>query len=136
MTIVKVQQGILLAGAVALGVLAWRSTRDTNEFEDHSVALDSKEAKVALAVLKQLAQSTNHIEACLSPKANPMVRRQVLQRAIQMRQAKEIKLKKAAWRRSYLSVDVACPAAKDPGATLHFYLVKNDQGELKLIGAP
>ena len=132
----KTRHGMLLAATVVLGLLMWRSGRDANVYEDRAVALDSQEAKAALAMLQKMVESTNHIESCLSAKANPMVRQKVLQSAVQLARADKVELKEASWRQAYLSVAVACPTPADPEATLHFYLTDNDKGELKLIGAP
>ena len=125
---------MILAGVVVLGLIMWRSGKDINEYEDRVVDLNSKEAKAALAVLRLLAKSTNHIETCLSLKANPMVRQKVFQHAVQLSRVKKMELKEAFWRQDYLSVAVACPTPSEPEAILHFYLVKNAQGGVQLVG--
>ena len=74
----RTQLIIIAVAVVVVGVTVFTRPKD-NEFADRDVALDSKEAKAALAIIEKLAESTNHLAANLSAEAPPMARQQLLQ---------------------------------------------------------
>jgi hypothetical protein len=125
----RTQLIIIVVVIVAIAVTLFMWPKD-NEFADREVALDSSEAKAALAIIEKLAESTNHLAANLSAEAPPVARQQLLQLSQKLTQAANVKLKKVAWRGEYLSVAVTC----SPAAEHWFYLAEDEAGQLKLLG--
>ena len=106
-----------------------------DEYTEREVALDSKEAQVALAMFRQLAESTNHLAQCLSPKANPIAKRMLHQRARQLSESTEVTLKQAAWSGEYFRVEIL-GVTKAGDTNSHWFLLNEDEGgELRLMGA-
>ncbi|MDG1833178.1 MAG: hypothetical protein P8J63_08130, partial [Verrucomicrobiota bacterium] len=103
----RTQLIIIFVGVIAVGVSVFTGSKD-NEFADHEVALDSSEAKAALAIFEKLAESTNHLAASLSADAPPIARQKLLKFAHHLAQADTVKLKEVSWRGEYLSVAVTC----------------------------
>lgn len=105
-----------------------------SEFTEREVELDSKEAKAALAMFRQLAESTNHLAQFLSPKANPIAKRMLHQRARQISESTEVTLKQAAWSGDFLRVEIL--GVTKAGATnSHWFLLTEDEGgKLRLMG--
>ena len=120
---------LLVVSVVVVGISVFTGSID-NEFADHEVALDSSEAKAALAIIKKLAESTNHLAAHLSADAPPMARQQLLQLSQKLIQANTVKLNEVSWRGEYLSVAVSC----SPAGEHWFYLAEDKAGQLKLLG--
>ncbi|MBC8326057.1 MAG: hypothetical protein H8E27_10575 [Verrucomicrobia subdivision 3 bacterium] len=120
---------IIAVAVVVVGVTLFTRPKD-NEFADRDVALDSDEAKAALAIIEKLAESTNYLAANLSAEAPPMARQQLLQLSQKLTQAANVKLKRVSWRGEYLSVAVTC----SPATEHWFYLAEDDDGQLKLLG--
>ena len=125
----RTQLIIIFMGVVAVGVSVFTGSEDKG-FADREVALDSSEAKAALAIFEKLAESTNHLAANLSTDAPPIARQKLLQFAQQLTQADTVKLKEVSWRGEYLSVAVTCW----PAAEHWFYLAEDEAGQLKLLG--
>ena len=125
----RTQLIIIVVAVVAVGVTLFTRPKG-NEFADRDVALDSAEAKSALAIIEQLTEYTNHLSAHLSADSPPMARQQLLQFAQQLTQATNVKLKEISWRGDYLSVGMSCSTA-----TEHWiYLAEDKAGQLKLLG--
>ena len=120
---------LLVVSVVVVGISVFTGPKD-NEFADREVALDSSEAKAALAIIEKLAESTNHLAAHLSADAPPMARQQLLQLSQKLIQANTVKLKEVSWRGEYLSVAVSC----SPAGEHWFYLAEDKAGQLKLLG--
>ena len=120
---------IIFVGVIAIGVSVFTGSKD-NEFADREVALDSREAKAALAIVENLAESTNHLAANLSADAPPIARQMLLQISQQLTQSGAVELKEVSWRGEYLSVAVTC----SPAAEHWFYLAEDEAGQLKLLG--
>ena len=120
---------LLVVSVVAVSISVFTGPKD-NEFADREVALDSIEAKAALAIIEKLAESTNHLAAHLSADAPPMARQQLLQLSQKLIQANTVKLNEVSWRGEYLSVAVSC----SPAGEHWFYLAEDKAGQLKLLG--
>ena len=120
---------LLVVSVVAVSISVFTGPKD-NEFADREVALDSIEAKAALAIIEKLAESTNHLAAHLSADAPPMARQQLLQLSQKLIQANTVKLKEVSWRGEYLSVAVSC----SPAGEYWFYLAEDKARQLKLLG--
>ena len=120
---------LLVVSVVAVSISVFTGPKD-NEFADREVALDSSEAKAALAIIEKLAESTNHLAAHLSADAPPMARQQLLQLSQKLIQANTVKLNEVSWRGEYLSVAVSC----SPAGEHWFYLAEDKAGQLKLLG--
>ncbi len=102
---------------------------DENEYAERPMALDSAEAKAALAIFEQLTQSTNALSEVISPKANPMVQQRLLRSAAQIQTAGTVELINAHWTGNYLKVQIQ--AAEES----HWFTLEqaSDDG-LKLLG--
>ncbi|MDE2680671.1 MAG: hypothetical protein OSB29_04825 [Verrucomicrobiota bacterium] len=120
---------LLVVSVVAVSISVFTGPKD-NEFADREVALDSSEAKAALAIIEKLAESTNHLAAHLSADAPPMARQQLLQLSQKLIQANTVKLNEVSWRGEYLSVAVSC----SPAGEHWFYLAEDKARQLKLLG--
>ena len=125
---------ILILVAVVLSGLVWLVTNQGNEYEERDARLDSSEAKEALAMMRQLAKSTNYLANCMPAQISPMAKHEVHKKAVQMAQAKSIELTGATWKGQYLSVGVACRADDDETTAHYFYLKPGEEGELELVG--
>ena len=127
-------QIILIAGALAgIGIFSYLRQGD-DEHTEREVALDSKEAKAALAMFRQLAESTNHLAQCLSPKANPIAKRMLHQRARQLSESTEVTLKQAAWSGEYFRVEILGVTKTGSTNSHWFMLTEGEDGELRLMG--
>ena len=105
-----------------------------DEYTEREVALDSKEARAALAMFRQLAESTNHLPQFLSPKASPIAKRMLHQRARQLSESTEITLKQAAWSGDFFRVEIL-GVTKAGDTNSHWFLLAEDEGgELRLMG--
>ena len=100
-----------------------------NEYAERPMALDSAEAKAALAIFEQLTQSTNALTEVISPKANPMVQQRLLRSANQHKTAGSVELTSAHWTGDYLKIQIQ--AAEES----HWFTLEQvaDAG-LKLLG--
>ena len=127
-------QIILIAVAVA-GLTLYGFLREGgNEHAEREVGLDSKEAQAALAMFRQLSESTNYLAQFLSPKANPIAKRMLHQRARQLSESTEVTLKQAAWFGEYLRVEIL-GVTKAGDTNSHWFLLTEDEGgRLRLMG--
>ena len=125
---------ILILVAVVLSGLVWLVTNQGNEYEERDARLDSSEAKEALAMMRQLAKSTNYLANCMPAQTSPMAKHEVYKKAVQLAQAKSIELTGATWKGQYLSVGVACRVHGDRSTAHHFYLKPSEDGKLELVG--
>lgn len=119
---------IILATVAAIGVSGYLRS-DKNEYSEREVGLDSPEAKAALAIVEKLAQSTNYLAQCISPKASPAVQKQLIRSAIQLREAEEALLTEVQWTGDYLKIQV-----RARGNIHCFTLDPEVEGGLKLLG--
>lgn len=120
----------ILLGVAVVGVAVFGFMRsDENEYAERPMALDSAEAKAALAIFEQLTQSTNALSEVISPKANPMVQQRLLRSAAQIQTAGTVELINAHWTGNYLKVQIQ--AAEES----HWFTLEqaSDDG-LKLLG--
>ncbi len=126
---------LIITGLAVAGWQLWPTAKDApNKYEPQPVALDSDEATGALALLSRVAESTNQLDQCMSPKAPPMARMEVLKWASRTGKSAKLKLKEAAWRDNYLSVGVKCTDQKTNPKTHFFFMAKSPEGKLQLIG--
>ena len=120
----------ILLGIAVVGVAVFGFMRsDENEYAERPMALDSAEAKAALAIFEQLTQSTNALSEVISPKANPMVQQRLLRSAARIQTAGTVELINAHWTGNYLKVQIQ--AAEES----HWFTLEqaSDDG-LKLLG--
>ena len=125
----RTQLIIIIVAVVAVGATLLTRPKG-NEFADRNVALDSREAKAALEIIENLAESTNHLSAHLSADAPSIAQQKLLQISKQLTQATDVKLKEVSWRDEYLSVAITC----SPEGEHWFYLAEDKAGQLKLLG--
>ena len=105
-----------------------------DEYTEREVALDSKEVRVALAMFRQLAESTNHLAQFLSPKVSPIAKRMLHQCARKLSESTEITLKQAAWSGDFFRVEIL-GVTKAGDTNSHWFLLAEDEGgELRLMG--
>ena len=124
---------IILAAVPAIGVFGYlRSGK--KEYAEREVALDSTESKEAEAIFKQLAQSTNYLAQCISPKASPVVQQMLLRSAVALKESGKATLVGAYWSGDYLKVQVKAPTDDAETAQHWFTLESEANGELKLLG--
>ena len=120
----------ILLGVAVVGVAVFGFMRsDENEYAERPMALDSAEAKAALAIFEQLTQSTNALSEVISPKANRMVQQRLLRSAARIQTAGTVELINAHWTGNYLKVQIQ--AAEES----HWFTLEqaSDDG-LKLLG--
>lgn len=121
---------IIMIVVAVIGVGAFGYLRsDKNEYSEREVGLDSPEAKAALAIIEKLAQSTNYLAQCISPKASPAVQKQLIRSAIQLRESGEVLFTDAQWTGDYLKIQV-----RARGNIHCFTLEPEVEGGLKLLG--
>ncbi|MDP7012027.1 MAG: hypothetical protein QF685_11690 [Verrucomicrobiota bacterium] len=121
---------IMVVGAGVYGFMRYGN----NEYAEREVALDSKEAKSALAMFKQLANSTNFLAEFLSPDSNPIAQQSLLRCANQLSEAGELTVKKAEWSGEYFRVQISSSTKVDATAEHWFLLTANGKGILQLMG--
>ena len=102
---------------------------DENEYAERPMALDSAEAKAALAIFEQLTQSTNALSEVISPKANPIVQQHLQRSAARIQTAGTVELINAHWTGDYFKVQIQ--AAEE---SHWFTLEKAADDGLKLLG--
>ena len=125
---------ILIVVAVAGLALYGFLRQGGDEYAEREVGLDSKEARAALAMFRKLAKSTNHLAQFMSPKANPIAKRMLHQRARQLSESTEVTLKQAAWFGDFLRVEIL-GVTKAGDTNSHWFLLTEDEGgELRLMG--
>ena len=123
---------IILIAVAAIGVFGYLRS-DKNEYAERE-ALDSAESKAAEAIFKQLAQSTNYLAQCISPKASPVVQQMLLRSAVALKESSSATLTGAHWSGEYLKVQVKASTDDDEAAQQWFTLESEANGELKLLG--
>ena len=127
-------QIILIVVAVAGLALYGFLRQGGDEYAEREVGLDSKDARAALMLFRKLSKSTNHIAQFLSPKANPIAKRMLHQRARQLSESTEVTLKQAAWFGDFLRVEIL-GVTKAGDTNSHWFLLTEDEGgELRLMG--
>jgi len=120
----------ILIGVAVVGLTVFGFMRsDENEYAEQVVALDSTEAKAALAIFKQLSQSTNALANAISPKANPVIQQHLQRSAARLQTAGTVELINAHWTGDYFKVQIK--AAEES----HWFTLEQDGGAgLKLLG--
>ncbi len=120
----------ILIGVAVVGITVFGFMRsDENEYAEQVVALDSTEAKTALAIFKQLSQSTNALADAISPKANPVIQQHLQRSAARLQTAGTVELINAYWTGDYFKVQIK--AAEES----HWFTLEQDGGAgLKLLG--
>lgn len=127
-------QIILIVVAVAGLALYGFLRQGGDEYAEREVGLDSKDAQAALMLFRKLSKSTNHLAQFLSPKANPIAKRMLHQRARQLSESTEVTLKQAAWFGDFLRVEIL-GVTKAGDTNSHWFLLTEDEGgELRLMG--
>ena len=129
----SVQIIIILAAVAAIGVFGYLRS-DRNEYAEREVALDSTESKEAEAIFKQLAQSTNYLAQCISPKASPVMQQILLRSAVALKESGKATLVVAHWSGDYMKVQIKASTEIDPNAVQWFTLEPEANGGLKLLG--
>ncbi len=126
---------LIITGLAVAGWQLWPMAKDApNKYEPQPVVLDSDEAGSALALLSRVIKSTNQLDQCMSPKAPPMAKMEVLKWASRVGKSTKLELKEAAWRDNYLNVGVKCADQKTNPKTHFFFMAKSPEGKLRLIG--
>ena len=126
---------ILIIGMAVVGLAVFGFVRsDGNDYAEHATALDSEEVQQVETMLQRLQQSTNHLAECFSTDANPMVQKQLLQRAQQLTEAIEVKVLQAEWSGDYFRVHVGSPSKARASVSHWFLLAADEAGALKLLG--
>ena len=126
---------ILIIGVAAVGLAVFGFVRSGgNAYAERAGALDSEEVQQVETMLQRLQQSTNHLAECFSTDANPMVQKQLLQRAQQLTEATEVKVKQAEWSGDYFRVHVSSPSKVNASASHWFLMAADEAGALKLLG--
>ena len=120
----------ILIGVAVVGITMFGFMRsDENEYAEQVVALDSTEAKAALAIFKQLSQSTNALADAISPKANPVIQQHLQRSAARLQTAGTVELINAHWTGDYFKVQIK--AAEES----HWFTLEQGGGAgLKLLG--
>jgi hypothetical protein len=127
---------LILTGLAVAGWQSWTTAESApNKYQARPVPLDSDETCDALKLLRQLAESTNRLDRCMSPKASPMARLEVLKWASQVGKGAQLELRQAEWRDAYFSVGVKLAGQPDSTRAHYFYMAKGPGGKLQLIGA-
>ena len=124
----------MIAVAVACLAIFGFLRKGGEEYAEREVGLDSKEVRAALAMFRQLAESTNHLAQFLSPKANPLAKRMLHQRARQLSESTEVTLKQAAWSGDFLRVEILGVTKAGATNSHWFLLTEGEAGELRLMG--
>ena len=120
----------ILIGVAVVGFAVFGFMRsDENEYAERPMALDSAEAKAALAIFEQLTQTTNALSEVISPKANPMVQQHLQRSAARIQTAGTVELINAHWTGDYFKVQIQ--AAEE---SHWFTLEKAADDSLKLLG--
>ena len=95
----------IIAVIIGIGVFGYLRS-EKNEYAERKVSIDSIEAKAALAIIEKLAQSTNCLTQCISPKANPVVQQELIRASIQLQKADSTSLTHAEWVGDYLKIQI------------------------------
>ena len=123
----------IIAAIIGIGVFGYLRS-EKNEYAERKVSIDSIEAKAALAIIEELAQSTNYLAQCISPKANPVVQQELIRTSIQLQEAHSISLTHAEWAGDYLKIQIQ--ALVDGNKKSQYrYILKPETGDgLSLLG--
>ena len=124
--------GIIVA-IICIGTFSYlRSEKD--EYAERKISIDSTEAKAALAMIENLAQSTNSLAQCISPKANPVVQQELIRTSIRLQEADSISLTHAEWTGDYLKIYIQVLEDSNKANAYRFMLEAEAEGQLKLLG--
>ena len=85
-------------------------------------------------MFRQLSESTNYLAQFLSPKASPIAKRMLHQRARQLSESTEVTLKQAAWSDDFLRVEILGVTKVGDTNSHWFLLTAGEGGELRLMG--
>ena len=123
--------GIIVA-IIGIGIFGYlRSEKD--EYAERKISIDSTEAKAALAMIEKLAQSTNSLAQCISPKANPVVQQELIRTSIRLQEADSISLTNAEWTGDYLKIHIQVLVDSNKANAYRFMLEAEAEGQLKLL---
>ena len=123
----------IIAAIIGIGIFGYlRSEKD--EYAERKVSIDSTEAKAALAMIEKLAQSTNSLAQCISPKANPVVQQELIRTSIRLQEAASISLTQAEWTGDYLKIQIQVLADGKKATAYRFMLEAEAEDRLKLLG--
>ncbi len=126
---------LILAGLAVAGWQSWTTAGSApNKYQAQPVSLYTDEAGDALKLLRQLAESTNRIDQCMSLKASPIAKLEVLKWASQVGKRAQLELRQAEWRDAYFSVGVKLAGQPDSTRAHYFYMAKGPGGKLQIIG--
>ena len=123
----------IIAALIGIGMFGYlRSEKD--EYAERKVSIDSTEAKVALAMIEKLAQSTNSLAQCISPKANPVMQQELIRTSIRLQEADSISLTQAEWTGDYLKIQIQALVNGKKATAYRFMLEAEAEGRLKVLG--
>ena len=123
----------IIAALIGIGMFGYlRSEKD--EYAERKVSIDSTEAKVALAMIEKLAQSTNSLAQCISPKANPVIQQELIRTSIRLQEADSISLTQAEWTGDYLKIQIQALVNGKKATAYRFMLEAEAEGRLKVLG--
>lgn len=123
----------IIAALIGIGMFGYlRSEKD--EYAERKVSIDSTEAKVALAMIEKLAQSTNSLAQCISPKANPVIQQELIRTSIRLQEADSISLTQAEWTGDYLKIQIQALVNGKKATAYRFMLEAEAEDRLKLLG--
>lgn len=123
----------IIAALIGIGMFGYlRSEKD--EYAERKVSIDSTEAKVALVMIEKLAQSTNSLAQCISPKANPVMQQELIRTSIRLQEADSISLTQAEWTGDYLKIQIQALVNGKKATAYRFMLEAEAEGRLKVLG--
>lgn len=129
----KPQVILIAVGLVGIGLYGWLRS-GSSENTEREVDPNSKEARAALGLVRQLAESTNYLAECLSPRTAPIARHALHQRAVRLGESTEITLKQASWSGDYFRVEIRAVTKGGDTNSHWFLLTAGEDGQLRLMG--
>ena len=85
-------------------------------------------------MIEKLAQSTNSLAQCISPKANPVVQQELIRTSIRLQEADSISLTQAEWTGDYLKIQIQALVDGKKATAYRFMLEAEAEDRLKLLG--
>ena len=123
----------IIAVIIGIGVFGYLRS-EKNEYAERKVSIDSIEAKAALAIIEKLAQSTNHLAQCISPKANPIAQQELTRTSIQLQKANSTSLTHAEWVGDYLKIQIQALVDGNKSSQYRYIFEPEAEDGLKLLG--
>ena len=123
----------IIAAIIGIGVFGYLRS-EKNEYAERKVSIDSIEAKAALVILEKLAQSTNCLAQCISPKADPVVQQELIRASIQLQKADSTSLTHAEWVGDYLKIQIQALVDGNKKSQYRYILEPEAEDGLRLLG--